>query len=157
MLSFIFHRIDLGDGRILERFHHGEEWKMFFIVNNMNILLRVKESKCISIMMKLLNKFFFFKFLKILIKNSVYWMITGKLLTRWELLFNRFGGNSVGVKDRDNTDITDKEVSKVMCSNNSKFFDKDFDILQKSMNDLYNYNLSLSNDCYEEILYAKYL
>lgn len=44
-----------------------------------------------------------------------------------------------------------------MCSNNSKFFDKDFDILQKSMNDLYNYNLSLSNDCYEEILYAKYL
>lgn len=78
-------------------------------------------------------------------------------MTRWELLFNRFGGNSVGVKDRDNTDITDKEVSKVMCSSNSKFFDKDFDILQKSMNDLYNYNLSLSNDCYEEILYTKYL
>lgn len=38
-----------------------------------------------------------------------------------------------------------------------KLSDEDFDILQKSMNDLYNYNLSLSNDCYEEILYAKYV
>lgn len=37
------------------------------------------------------------------------------------------------------------------------FCDEDFGILQKSMNDLYNYNLSLSNNCYEEILYAKYL
>lgn len=27
----------------------------------------------------------------------------------------------------------------------------------KNLNDLYNYNLSLSNDCYEEILYAKYV
>lgn len=98
MLSFILHRIDLENGKILERFHHSEEWKMFFIVNNVNVLLRVKELKCILIMVvKLLNKFLFLEFLKILIRqNSVYWVITGKLflLTRW-LLFNRSRGNWV--------------------------------------------------------------
>lgn len=97
MLSFILYRIDLENGKILERFHHSEEWKMFFIVNNVNVLLRVKELKCILIMVvKLLNKFLFLEFLKILIRqNSVYWVITGKLfLTRW-LLFNRSRGNSV--------------------------------------------------------------
>ena len=79
MLSFILHRIDLENGKILERFHHSEEWKMFFIVNNVNVLLRVKELKCILIMVvKLLNKFLFLEFLKILIgQNSVYWVIRG--------------------------------------------------------------------------------
>lgn len=96
-----------------------------FYVNNVNVLLKVKESKCISIIMLKLLNISFLEFLKILIRqNSVYWVIMGKLflLTRWELLFNRFKGNSLEIKDRDNTEITDKEVFRVTCSSNCKFF-----------------------------------
>lgn len=57
----------------------------------------------------------------------------------------------------DNGEIISAYAMIIIQQIQRKFSDEDFDILQKSMNDLYNYNLSLSNDCYEEILYAKYV
>lgn len=56
-----------------------------FIVNNVNILSRVEESKSMYFDydgIKLFNKFLFLEFLKILIRqNSVYWMITGEIIS----------------------------------------------------------------------------
>lgn len=56
-----------------------------FIVNNVNILSRVEESKSMYFDydgIKLFNKFLFLEFLKILIRqNSVYWMITGEIVS----------------------------------------------------------------------------
>lgn len=102
MLFFILHKEGLVWG--MEKF-----WKDFIVMENGKCFYReqceyfIKNGRIEMYFdycgIKLFNKFLFLEFLKILIRqNSVYWMITGKLflLTRWELLSDRSGGNSKG-------------------------------------------------------------